>query len=250
LTPLRVSAVSFLNTKPLVWGFVHGRQNGSVSLRFEVPSACADSLASGAADIGIIPAIEMHRQNLPYIPGLGIASHGPVRSIFLVSRVPAPQIGALAVDISSRTSVELARIVIGSKYGARPKLLPHAPDLATMLAAADAALIIGDPALRLDPAALPWHVYDLGEEWKEMTGLPMVYALWSGRRALEVANLFHDSYRFGRENIEEIVRQEAAPVGVPAELAREYLTNHIQFEITPEHERGMALFLKLASQLT
>jgi chorismate dehydratase len=247
LPPLRVSAVSFLNTKPLVWGFLHGQQNGSVALRFELPSACADSLASGAADIGIIPAIEMQRQNLPYIPGLGIASHGPVRSIFLVSRVPAHQIRTLAVDTSSRTSVALAGVILSSKYGTQPELLPHAPDLEPMLAAADAALIIGDPALRLDPAELPWRVYDLGEEWKEMTGLPMVYAVWAGRRALEMSGLFRDSYEFGRDHIEAIILQDAVPNGFSEELARAYLTRHIQFELTSEHERGLALFLKLAA---
>jgi chorismate dehydratase len=246
LTPLRVSAVSFLNTKPLIWGF---RDDHSVQLRFEVPSACAESLAAGTADIGIIPVIEMDRQKLPYIPGLGIASDGPVRSIFLVSRVPAEQIKTLAVDTSSRTSVELARIVLAARYRTVPHTIPHPPDLDRMLAAADAALIIGDSALRLDPAALPWHVYDLGAEWKIMTGLPMVYALWSGPRALEVADLFQSSYRVGRESIDEIVEREAVPLGFSAELAHDYLTHHIQFELGPEHEKGLSLFLKMASEL-
>jgi chorismate dehydratase len=238
-----------LNTKPLVWGFLHGPQKDAVQLRFEVPSACADSLAKGSVDMGIIPAIEMQRQKLPYIPGLGIASNGPVRSIFLVSRVPPEQIQTLAMDTSSRTSVALARIILASRYHNRPRTIPHPPDLDRMLSVADAALIIGDPALRLDPGALPWHVYDLGSEWKDMTGLPMVYALWSGRRAREVAELFHASFRVGRDNIEEIVRQEAVPIGFSPELARAYLTRHIQFELTGEHERGLALFLQLAAEL-
>lgn len=246
MTPLRVSAVSFLNTKPLIWGLRH---DPSVQLRFEVPSACAESLAAGTADIGIIPAIEMSRQKLPYIPGLGIASDGPVRSIFLVSRVPAERIEALAVDTSSRTSVALARIILSTRYGSRPRTIPHAPDVDAMLAVADGALIIGDSALRLDPSSLPWHIYDLGAEWKAMTGLPMVYAVWAGRRALEVSDLFHSSYQAGKKSIEEIIEREAVPLGFSPELARDYLTRHIQFELGAEHEKGLALYLKMASEL-
>jgi chorismate dehydratase len=246
LTLLRVSAVSFLNTKPLIWGF---RKDPEVELRFEVPSACAESIASGVADIGIIPAIEMQRQRLPFIPGLGIASDGPVRSIFLISRVPAERVRSLAVDTSSRTSVELVRIILANRYGSVPRTIPHLPNLDAMLAVADAALIIGDPALRLDPAALPWHVYDLGAEWKAMTGLPMVYAVWAGHRALEVAGLFHASYQIGKNSLDEIVEQEAVPLGFSPQLARDYLTRHIQFELGGEHDKGLALYLKLASEL-
>jgi predicted solute-binding protein len=118
-----------------------------------------------------------------------------------------------------------------------------------MLAMADAALIIGDSALRLDPSVLPGNVYDLGAEWKTMTGLPMVYAVWSGPKAPEVAELFHSSYRVGRESIEEIVMREAVPLGFSAELVRDYLTHRIQFELGSEHEKGLSLFLKMASEV-
>lgn len=229
-----------------MWGFLRGPQQTAVHLRFEVPSACADSLANGSVDIGIIPAIEMYRQKLPYITGLGIASDGPVRSIFIVSRVPAAQIETLAVDTSSRTSVALARVILSRKYKNEPKTIPHAPDLPKMLAVADAALIIGDPALRLDPVALPFHVYDLGSEWKDFTGLPMVYAVWSGYRAPEFASLFRDSCLFGLNHLEDIVESQR---DFPPELARTYLTRHIQFELTERHARGLALYLELAGGL-
>src|SRR5207248_359598 len=104
------------------------------------------------------------------------ACRGPVRSILLIAKCPAPEIRTLAADTSSRTSVELARVILSRRYGAMPVRIPHAPDLPAMLRAADAALIIGDPALALDPAHLPYRVYDLGAEWVEMTGLPMVFA--------------------------------------------------------------------------
>jgi predicted solute-binding protein len=157
ITPskLRVCAVSFLNTSPLVWGMLHGPQRGLFELDFRIPSGCADQLASGAADIGIVPSFELTRQNLEVIPGAGIACHGAVRSILLISKRPAPQIRTLAVDTSSRTSVQLARVILERRYGADFVSIPHAPDLETMLRTADAALIIGDPALRLEPARLP-----------------------------------------------------------------------------------------------
>src|ERR1700745_2680704 len=119
-------------------------------LRFAVPSACADQLASGEADIGIVPVIEMARQKLPYFRETGIASYGPVRSILLVSKVPFGKIRKLATDSGSRTSVMLSRIILAEKYGVEPQVISHPPDLAAMLGRADAALIIGDAALRLD----------------------------------------------------------------------------------------------------
>ena len=117
-----------------------------------------------------------------------------------------------------------------------------------MMRIADAALIIGDPALHIDPATSEYQVYDLGQEWTEMTGLPMVYALWSGQKAPAAAEMLHDSYAYGRDRIEEIVKQEAKPRGLQLELARTYLTKNIVFELGAEHERGLALYLKLVRE--
>src|SRR5579864_1338489 len=204
---LRVCAVSFLNTTPLVWGMLHGPQRGRFDLDFQIPAACADQVASGAADIGIIPSFELTRQNLEIIPSAGIACRGPVRSILLISARPAAEIRRLAVDSGSRTSVQLARVILERRFGAVPDLIPHAPDLDAMLRLADAALIIGDPALHIEPARLPYHVYDLGKEWVEMTGLPFVFAVWAGRKSVitpDVVEAFQSSCRFGRARIEEI----------------------------------------------
>ncbi|MDQ6699508.1 MAG: ABC transporter substrate-binding protein, partial [Acidobacteriota bacterium] len=109
---LRVCAVQYLNTAPLVWGMLHGPQRGRFDLSFETPSKCADAVAAGAADIGIIPSIELERQDLTIVPGLGIASVGAVRSILLISKAPASEIRILAADVSSRTSVALSRIIL------------------------------------------------------------------------------------------------------------------------------------------
>ena len=248
---LRVCAVSFLNTTPLVWGMLHGEQRGLFDLEFRIPSECADRMSSGEADIGIVPSFELTRQDLEVIPGAGIACHGPVRSILLVSSRPASEIRTLAADTSSRTSVQLARVILERRYGAELELFPHPPDLAAMLHAADAALIIGDPALRIEPSRRPETVYDLGAEWVEMTGLPMVFAVWAGRKGgatPAVVDAFRESCRYGRERIEEIVEAEAAKRGFAPELAREYLTRHIVHELGPREYEGMKLFLQYARE--
>ena len=246
---LRVCAVSYLNTTPLVWGMLHGPQRGLFDLEFRIPAVCADRLAAGQADIGIVPSFELTRQDLEIIPGAGIACHGPVRSILLISSRPASEIRTLAADSSSRTSVELARVILARKFGARPRLFAHPPDIENMLRQADAALVIGDPALRLDPARLPYHVYDLGAEWYEMTGLPMVFAVWAGRPGVvssEVAKAFRESCRYGRERLDAIVASESARREFPPELVREYLTHRIVHNLAEADYEGMRRFLEYA----
>src|SRR5207253_10765052 len=117
------------------------------------------------------PPTPRPRQSVGMAPGLGVAGRGAVRGILLISKCPLPELRTLAADSSSRTSVALPRIILSRRYGADPVIQPHAPDLAAVLERDDAALIIGDPALRLDPATLPYHVADLGAEWTSMTGL-------------------------------------------------------------------------------
>ena len=228
---------------------LHGPQRGLFNLDFQIPAACADQVASGVADIGIIPSFELTRQDLEVIPGAGIACHGPVRSILLISARPAAGIRRLAVDSSSRTSVQLARLILERRFGAAPELIPHPPDLDAMLRLADAALIIGDPALRIEPSRLPYQVYDLGKEWVEMTGLPFVFAVWAGRKNVitpEVAEAFQGSCQFGRARIEEIVTAESSRREIAPELVRQYLTRHIVHELDSRDYEGMNLFLGYA----
>ncbi len=229
---------------------LHGPQSGLFDLEFRIPAECADELAAGRADIGIVPSFELSRQDLRIVPGAGIASHGAVRSILLVSKVPAGEIRSLATDASSRTSVQLARVILKRKFGAEPVTAPHPPQLGAMLQRADAALVIGDPALHLDPATLPYRVYDLGAEWTELTGLPMVFAVWAGREGVtgpQIAEAFLSSCRYGRERIEEIVREEAPLRGLAPDLAREYLTRNIVHELGEREYQGLRRFLELAA---
>ncbi len=246
-------AVSYLNTVPLVWGLLKDpAQTQTFDLRFAVPSICADQLASGEADIGIVPVIEMARQQLSYFPETGIASYGAVRSILLISKVPYRQIKKLAIDSGSRTSVMLSRIILAEKYSVEPRLVSLAPDLPTMLGQADAALLIGDAALRVDPAHLPFETLDLGEEWTTLTGLPMVFAVWAGRKDAIVepyGAALAASCAYGLEHMDDIVCEEAASRGFPQPLVREYLTRNIRFELAEPHRTAIQTYLKHAAAL-
>ncbi len=256
-------AVSYLNTVPLVWGLEHSPDPAlreTFDLRFALPSDCAAQLAAGEADIGIVPVIEMARQKMDYFRGTGIACHGPVRSILLISKVPMNRIRTLAADAASRTSVMLARVILAEKYGVEPAVVARPADLAPMLGEADAALIIGDPALRLDPATLPFETLDLGGEWVAMTGLPMVFAVWSynptwngasrsgaaGPRHERYAQAFRDSCRYGIGHAADIARSEGPARGVSEELALEYVTRHIVYELGEKDYQGLEQYVKMA----
>lgn len=243
-----VSAVSYLNTWPLIWGFVHGPQKGVFDLRFDLPVHCAEALRERKADIGLVPCAEIDRLGLDFFPDLGIACEGPVRSILLISRQPFESIRTVAVDSSSRTSVALARIILAERYGCHAVVTPHAPSLEEMLVANDAALIIGDPALRLDPPSLPYRTLDLGAEWVAWSGLPMVFAVWAGRQECltePAREAFLGSWRWGRDHVDEMVEHAASERGFAKELARAYFTRHIVYPLTKRHLEGLALFRKL-----
>jgi len=249
---LIVSAVSYLNTWPLVWGFLHGPQRGLFDFRFDLPVHCAEALRDRKADIGLLPCAELDRLGLDFLPELGIACEGPVRSILLISRRPFDVIRTLAVDSSSRTSTALARIMLAERYGCRPIVTPHAPSLREMLVENDAALIIGDPALHLHPETLPYRTLDLGAEWVAWSGLPMVFAVWAGRTEFltaDVAEAFRASYRWGREHVDEMVEHACAERGFGKKLARDYFTRHIVYPLSSRHLEGLALFRKLVLAL-
>ena len=181
-------------------------------------------------------------------PDVGITCLGAVRSILLISKVPFGEIRTLAADGSSRTSVQLARVILRERYGAEPAIGSQAPVLESMLADADAALVIGDPALRIDPERLPYRCLDLGAEWLALTGLPFVFAAWAGKPGLPAESLrplLRESYEYGRARIDEIVESEFVRRGVSRELANQYLRRYIRFEIGPKEERGLETFFAL-----
>jgi chorismate dehydratase len=241
---------------PLVWGMQHGPQVSDFALQFCVPAECARRIESGAADIGIVPVAEMDRQGLEAVPGTGIACHGAVRSILLVSKVEPRKIRTLAADSGSRTSVRLANIVLRERFGVEPVSFEHTPDLNQMLARADAALLIGDAALGVDPATLPFSCLDLGAEWLSLTGLPMVFALWAGKPKVihtwdttSLTRSFSGSLDFGMTHLNNIVEQESAGRQMPSALVHEYLSRYIVFRIGDRELAGLAAFRKLSAQI-
>ena len=251
----RIGAVSFLNTVPLVYGMLHGQHQRQVDLQFSLPAECAEQLERGQIDVGILPVAEIARQGLAIVSDVGIAAVGPVRSILLFARVPWNQVRSLAADTASRTSVQLARVVLREQFGAKPSVVPQAPDLQQMLSIADAALIIGDPALRLEPSGPLPHgataVLDLAEVWTKMTRLPFVFAAWaaclrSPGEGQALRTLTADSYSYGEQHLSEIVESEHARRGISRELADAYLRHHLHYELGEREWEGMRLFLSLA----
>jgi chorismate dehydratase len=228
---------------------LHGEQREQVDLRFSIPSVCAKEVEQGDVQIGLVPVAEVARQQLDIVPGMGITCRGAVRSILLVSRLPFSKIRRLAVDLSSRTSVQLARVILRERFGVEPEFTPAHPDLEQMLAHSDAALLIGDPALRLVPEELPYECLDLGAEWLTLTGLPMVFAAWAGKPGLPLdllKDITRGSYEFGKAALDEIVNIEYARRGVTRALADRYLRHHIRFELGVEELRGLRAFYELA----
>ena len=226
---------------------LHGPERDQVELSFSIPSECARQIESGQIDIGLVPVAEIARQNLQIVPGVGIACFGPVRSILLFSRVPWRHVKTVAADASSRTSVQLARVILAERFGVTPEITEHEPLLDDMLAKADAALVIGDPALRLGPQNLPYEHLDLGEEWRKLTGLPMVFAAWAGKQPdSALSQITNASYAFGQARIDEIVASEYRRRGIARELAEDYLRHRIRFVLGEQEMQGLHAFLQLA----
>jgi chorismate dehydratase len=247
MNPVRLGAVSYLNTKPLVHGLAE--RPDLFSVRFDVPSLCAALLHEGRIDLGLIPAIEYLRGDYRVVPGVAIGSDGPVSSVAIFSKVPIESITTLAMDISSRTSVALTRILCARYWTIAPKLTPADPEMRAMLSRADAALIIGDPALHIDAAAHGLLKIDLGQEWKAFTGLPFVYAMWCGRdgacAAEHVAELNAARER-GVADLAAIARAEGGGEAAREQQALRYLSDNLKYGLGEAEIAGLRRFHELA----
>lgn len=277
MKPLRISVVQYLNTVPLVRGFTHGPLRGKYALSFTVPSLCAEDLRSGAADIAIIPAIEYQRiPDLMILPDMAIASKKLVRSLLLVAKKPMREVTRIALDRTSRSTQALVRILCAMHWHIGPEFFEADADLAAMLERADAALLIGDPALRLAIASSPkakrhaageWVIstsvagvangselilLDIVEQWRAMTNLPAVLAIWAARRDVvtrEVVQDFQDSLAFGLQHIDAIASESAAEMSMPVGDLRRYFTENIHYHLDAENLRGLTQYYSLAAQL-
>ncbi len=257
MSRLRISAISYLNTAPLMWDFEHGEAAANFDISYTIPSACARALAEGMADIGIIPAAAYTTTpDLLIVPDVAIAARNEVRSILLVSKMPLDRVRAVAMDTSSLTSVALTKILFEKWLGGARTYSEMAPNLDAMLAACDAALLIGDPALQVDRAR--YLTLDLAEEWHTRTGKSFVFAFWAIRRAsLEghdragLAKLFRDSRDRGltREHLETIAEEWAPRLGLTLESVRTYLARNIHYYLDPPCLEGLSLFYRLGAEI-
>jgi chorismate dehydratase len=262
---LRVSAISFLNTAPLMWDFDHAEARRHFDVHYTLPSACAEELRAGTSDIGIIPvAAYATIPDLVVIAGVAIAARGPVRSILLLSKLPLEQIKTVALDTSSRTSVALTRVLLERFHKLTPEYVAMEPKLKPMLARADAALLIGDPALLASESdevrGGKLHAYDLAEMWQELTGKAFVFAFWAVRRAAlansdlppeEVARTFQLSRDHGLEpeSIARIAREWKSRLGLPEPLITDYLTRNIYYKLDTPCLDGLQHFFRLAAEV-
>ncbi len=248
MNPIRLGAVDYLNARPLVHG-LEARPD-LFTLRFDPPSRCAVLLHENAIDVGMIPAIEYCRGGeYRIVAGMAIASTERVASVALFTRVPVSRIRTVAADTSSRTSNALLRILCAERFGIEPEFRPMAPDPDAMLAACDAALIIGDPALYLDPAAKRVEKIDLGEEWRAMTGLPFVWAFWAGRPGVMSADALGALVEARDAGVAASDAIAAAYCGPElTALGQAYLRDNIRYVMGEAEIAGVRRFYELAER--
>lgn len=268
---LKLAAIDFLNPAPLMWDFEHGPEKSRLAERYEIrystPSRCAEDLFTGVADIGLVPAAAYAIDpTMLILPGCTIASKARIRSIILVTREDGPEAAnTIALDTSSLTSATYTEIMFRKYWNPQAKFIPFAPDLNAMLATADAALLIGDPALlaledaqaRLDRTNEPLHYLDLGYEWMQRTGVPWVSAFWAirGTTAKELTPQrepliadFVISRNHGLTHTEDMVEEWSARIAVPKTIIRTYLTENIHYVLDESCMEGLRTFYRYAAE--
>ena len=264
----RVSVVRYLNSVPLAWGILAGPQAGTFDPVMSTPAECADQLAQSRVDIGLIPSIEFQRiSGTRIIAGPAVACRHRVRSVMLVSVMPLWKVRTVAADRGSRTSVALAKIIFDEFYHVRPDFQSADPDLARMLKQCDAALIIGDTALKfieehelpdaekqkqlLRLGSEPLYVFDLMERWKFLTGLPFVFAFWAVRKDFndkQAAAALLESRDFGVCHIPEIAARYAEQLSMKKEFLQQYLEQNVVYHLDASCVEGLRLFYEKAAR--
>ena len=264
---LRVAAIGFLNPAPLMWDFEHPPLDASLASKYQIdrmsPSECAQRLAAGTADIGLIPIAALATTpSLRILPGCTIASKGRVRSLLLVRRAnqPLESLRSVAADTASRTTVAYTRILFHKWKNPTVPFLPMAADLDSMLDKADAAIVIGDPALfaleersnRFERTSEELVYHDLAHEWKTLTGLPFVSAVWGVAQGSpldeSIAADFIQSRIHGLENIEALAAEWSRRFAIPESTIRTYLANNIHYVLDEECIEGMRGFFRMAAE--
>lgn len=246
---LRISLVHYLNAAPLGWYFLHGPKRHEFQVLPASPAKCAEQLAGGEVDIGLIPSIEYQRiPGLEVIPDVAIAASNEVRSVLLVRPPDRRIIRSVALDNSSRTSIALVKLLLKSRMGVEPEYVPHQPRIEEMLRRHDAALLIGDAALRCSPEE--YDILDLAAAWRDWQKKPFVFAFWACREEAAVpdklVDIFVEAKQWGLARIGEIAHCYARILDLPAEFLESYLRNNLDHHMGHEHRQGLERFYRLA----
>ncbi|MBS0266946.1 MAG: menaquinone biosynthesis protein [Planctomycetes bacterium] len=245
--PLRIGAVNYLNSKPLIEGLTDLAPTAELILDY--PSRLADQLLAGTLDVGLVPSIAcLLEPHYEVVSDACVAARGPVLSVKLYFRKHPADVRSLALDAGSRTSATLARILLAERFGILPDLEPLPLDRTTTGTDADAVLLIGDRAIEA-PAERFSATWDLGEEWTAWTGLPFVFAMWGAQRGRDLGNLEEVLSRArdrGCQNLSAIARREAPLLGLSEQVTYDYLTQNLYYRLGPAERQGLARFHQLA----
>ena len=251
MTTPRISASSYSNTAPLIWSFLYGANHGKVELVLDnAPARSAELLANGRVDAALVPVIAYHQlDDVKLVSDVCVGAKEQVRSVCLVTRgEDLADVRSVALDVSSRTSVVLTKIIFREFLGSEPDWCNSAPNIETMLASADCALLIGDPALKLsdlDDGRAGLRTFDLARLWKHYTDLGFIFAMWmtrNGRSAIDFAAARDE----GLAHIDAIVSNYAPEIKVGEDAMRTYLSQNISYSVSDDLQRGMELYFALA----
>jgi len=258
-----IGCVSFLNSKPLIDQVVHGPARDEADVQFAVPSRLLELFETGEISTALMSIVDYQasREDLLLVPAGMIGCDGHTFTVRIFSKVPPEKIRAVYGDTDSHTSVLLGQVILRERYGVTAPMLPLEAREGVHLGstAPETILLIGDKVVNASPsdAAYPYQL-DLGEEWKQLTGLPFVFAMWMMRReAVEadrpaadvVTRLLAEARRRGSEMTEELLDRYAAEKGWPRDLARRYFTEYLRYEVTPRAREGLAKFFETAARL-
>jgi predicted solute-binding protein len=249
--PVRIGAVGYLNARPLTWALDGSPDRWTV--RYDVPAVCARLLYDGEVDLGLVSSIEYLRSNAyRFVPGIAIGSRGPVASVAVFTRRALKDVRHIALDTSSRTAVTLIRVLCKHHFAIEPEFVPHGPDLTAMVRDYDAGLLIGDPAFDVDAAALGLTKIDLGDEWTKMTGLPFVYAAWTGRAGTVASadvQALQDACVEGTASYPAIADEYGQGNAAATQRALAYLRDNMRYGFGADEAAGLQLFLDYAADM-
>lgn len=245
--PLRVAAVRYLNTRPLIFGLAS--RPDLFTLHFDVPSRCASLLHDGAVDLAMLSAIEYTRRpDYRIVHDIAVASRGRVVSVALFTTRRVADIQSIALDSSSRTAAALLRILCAERFLIEPEFVTMRPDLQAMLETCDAALLIGDAALFAEHDGA--EKIDLGEEWTGMTGLPFIWSFWAGREAAIQPAHVHAlvaARNAGTSSLDTVAATHQPTSPARADIVRTYLRKHLRFSLTEDGRAGLERYFASAA---